>query len=92
MISVEDIRKLAMLARMKLSSEEEVKLVQDMDNILGYVQQIQEASDSLDASEPTLKNVFRNDTQSHESGLYTEKILNEAPLRDGAYVKVKKIL
>ncbi len=92
MISVEDIRKLAMLARMKLSSEEEVKLVQDMENILGYVQQIQQVSNTIETQKERLKNVFREDTAPHESGAYTEALLNEAPGRDGQYVKVKKIL
>ena len=37
-------------------------------------------------------NVMREDVNPHESGLYTEKILEQAPTREGNYIKVKKIL
>lgn len=37
-------------------------------------------------------NVMREDTEPHESGIYTEKLLSAAPQREGQYIKVKKIL
>ena len=37
-------------------------------------------------------NVMREDKDPHEAGLYTEKILEQAPAREGDYIKVKKIL
>jgi Asp-tRNA(Asn)/Glu-tRNA(Gln) amidotransferase C subunit len=37
-------------------------------------------------------NVMREDGRAHESGKYTEDLLNAAPDREGDYVKVKQIL
>ncbi|MDQ3014345.1 MAG: Asp-tRNA(Asn)/Glu-tRNA(Gln) amidotransferase subunit GatC [bacterium] len=93
MISIEEIRKLANLARIKLDTAEEEKLSQDMGSILDYVKQIQEVGASAEQGEKqSTRNVLRDDTLSHESGIHTEAILAEAPQREGDYVKVKKIL
>ncbi len=96
-ITKEDVKKLAALARIKLSPEEEESLVKDMGNILGYVEQIKEVTGTLDTSDKNatkekIKNVMREDANPHESGIHTEALLSEAPQREGPYVKVKKIL
>jgi aspartyl-tRNA(Asn)/glutamyl-tRNA(Gln) amidotransferase subunit C len=93
MISRDDVRKLAVLARIKLSEGEEDKLAKDMRSILGYVEQIQKVSGDADTrGREVLKNVMREDAHPHESGLHTEALLTEAPRREDNYVKVKKIL
>lgn len=93
MISREDIKKLASLARIKLSTEEEDSLAKDMDNILGYVQQIQEVSGSVETSTKEYnRNIFRDDEHPIESGSNTDTLLTEAPERKENYVKVKNIL
>jgi aspartyl-tRNA(Asn)/glutamyl-tRNA(Gln) amidotransferase subunit C len=93
MISKDDVKKLANLARIKLTPEEEEKFAKDMENILGYVTQIQNVSDTVDArGSEKVKNALRDDNQPHESGIHTEAILEEAPKRKGDYVQVKKIL
>ncbi len=93
MISRDDIKKLANLARMKLSSEEEEKFTTEIDSILGYVAQIQKATGiKRSAGSERIKNVLRDDTTPHESGINTEVLLAEAPQREGQYVKVKKIM
>jgi aspartyl-tRNA(Asn)/glutamyl-tRNA(Gln) amidotransferase subunit C len=97
-ISDKEIGKLGDLARIKLSSEEKKGLKTDIESILGYVSEIQEVSENLTKVRPlseqrsNLCNVMREDEEPHESGLYTEKILGNAPQRDGDYIKVKKIL
>jgi hypothetical protein len=35
---------------------------------------------------------MREDTDPHESGIYTDKITAQFPARDGDYLKVKQIL
>jgi aspartyl-tRNA(Asn)/glutamyl-tRNA(Gln) amidotransferase subunit C len=87
---------LAKLSRIKISDQEAESLSHEFEAILGYVGEIKEIS-TTDNQQPTtdnypLRNVMREDGEGHESGLYTEKILNEAPAREGYYVKVKKIL
>jgi aspartyl-tRNA(Asn)/glutamyl-tRNA(Gln) amidotransferase subunit C len=93
MISRDEIKKLANLARIKITPEEEETLSKDMGNILEYVNQIQNVSarDQQTEKQP-VRNVMRDDSTPHESGIHTEAILAEAPERDGDYVKVKKIL
>lgn len=93
MISREDVQKLASLARIKLTAEEEERFAKDMESILGYVTQIQAVSGTVETKgTEKVKNVLREDTDPHESGIHTEVILHEAPQREGDYVKVKKIL
>lgn len=96
MISQKDVQKLAGLARIKLSVEEEEKFAGEIDSILGYVDQIKSASSAdLLAGKKTagrVKNALRDDDHPIESGIYSADILDNAPDREGDYVKVKKIL
>lgn len=91
-----EVLKLANLARIKLTDAEAEKLSGEFDSILGYVGEIKEISQT-DNRQPTtdnfpVRNVMREDSEGHKSGIHTEKLLDEAPSREGAYVKVKKIL
>ncbi|MDO8590351.1 MAG: Asp-tRNA(Asn)/Glu-tRNA(Gln) amidotransferase subunit GatC [bacterium] len=94
MISPEDIKKLANLARIRVSEEELPKLSKDIENVLGYVAQLSEVNcEKLNVnSKPDLINVMREDINPHETGIYTEKILANSPRRQGDYFVVKKIL
>lgn len=92
MISADDVRKLGALARIKLTAEEEQKLARDMQNILGYVEQIKKVSADMERADHPNRNVLRADEKPHEPGIHTEAVLAEAPKREGQYVKVKKIL
>lgn len=92
MISGDDVKKLASLARIKLTKEEEDKLAKDMENILGFVEQIKKVSASVEKNKEANRNAFRDDENPHESGAYNKELLRESPKREGDYVKVKKIL
>ena len=100
MISRDDVKKLAALARIQVGAEEEEKLAQDMGTILAYVEQIQKVSGESASSAETdtdrvhmpVRNVMRDDNHAHESGIHTDAILAEVPQKEGKYVKVKKIL
>ncbi len=95
MISLKEIEKLATLARIQLSDEEKKKLQKDVGAILLYVSQINLFSPT-DKNAATgkylLVNVMREDTTPHTSGIFTETLLSAAPVREGQYIKVKKIL
>lgn len=89
---------LAKLARIEISDSEAESLSKEFDAILGYVGEVKKLADP---SQPSPKlgegkggvyNIMREDNNPHESGIYTEKILNEAPDREGDYIRVKKIL
>ena len=94
MISIEEIEKLADLSRVALVAEEKESLRKEMDSILGFVEQIQKISESFTSEKNVglLRNVMREDSEPHESGIFTDVLLSAAPKREGQYVKVKKIL
>lgn len=93
-ISKEDVEKLAQLARIDLPEAEKESLTKDLDNIIKFVDELKGANVSLDdhTTVGTPHNVLRDDTNAHETGMYTEALLNNAPAREGDYVKVKNIL
>jgi aspartyl-tRNA(Asn)/glutamyl-tRNA(Gln) amidotransferase subunit C len=93
MITLQDIEKLATLSRLSLTDAEKEKYRGEIDSILGYIDILKKVS--TDKPAPVMsrnKNVLRDDSHPHESGMYTERLLKLAPKRDGQYVKVKKIL
>jgi len=100
MISRDEIKKLAGLARIGIGDEEATELAGEIDAILDYVGQVKEVVG--DGSDTPLKvrgaggdmnmNVFREDTDPNESGVYTDAILKEMPATEKGYLKVKKIL
>lgn len=92
MINSEEIKKLANSARIKVTDEEAEKLTKEVHSILDYVGQIQEVTSVTENNVPTHRNVMRADIVTNSSGQYTEKLLSNAPSREGDYLKVKKIL
>ena len=83
---------LAKLARLEVSSEELAKLEKEIPDIVRFVEMIQEANAGKETSTPTLRNVMRADENPHESGMYTEKLLEAAPAREGNRVAVKQVI
>lgn len=92
MITKEEVINLANLARIKVTDEEVEKLTKEVDAILGYVGQIQEVTKEVEKTAPKLRNVMRDDVVTNKDNEYTERLLDNAPNRDGKYLKVKKIL
>lgn len=93
-ISTDDVQYLAQLSNLQLSSDEVPALQADLENILGYIQQLAE----LDTSgvEPTyqvtdLENVWRED-QVDTYGIDRESLLALAPATDTDQIKVPKVL
>ena len=93
-ISREDVEKLAQLARIDLPEAEKESLTKDLDTIIAFVDELKSADVNLDdhVQVGTPHNVLRDDTNPHETGTYTEALLNNAPAREGDFVKVKNIL
>lgn len=94
MITKADIEKLAVLARIKIDEKEKEGLAQDMVSILGYIDQIKEATlegDHAPIAGP-VHNVFREDSASPISTDERDAILDEVPYREGDFVAVKKII
>lgn len=90
----EDITHLADLARIELTEGEVERFSKEFDDILGYVDRVKGLAEggALEPAVGAVFNVLRKDENPHESGLYTEDLLNAAPAKEGKYVRVKKII
>ena len=88
-----EIEALAELARIHLTPEEKITLGKEVESILAYVKQIQsvKASPVADGDFFPLHNVMRDDKNPHQSGAFTENLLNSAPKRKENFIQVKKI-
>jgi len=93
MIDLEQVRKVAHLARLDLNSEEEAQFTTQLNSILGYVEQLNEL-DTADVPPTTraieVSNISRPD-QLEPFG-DRESLLNGAPDREDDFFKVPKIL
>ncbi|MDB5238910.1 MAG: glutamyl-tRNA(Gln) and/or aspartyl-tRNA(Asn) amidotransferase subunit [Candidatus Parcubacteria bacterium] len=94
MITVKDLEHLATLARIELTEDDKESLVKEFDSILGYVDQLKKVDVSLDAAGRVgaVKNVMRSDTPNTVSAEDRERLLDEAPYREGDFIAVKKII
>ena len=86
-----DLDNLSQLARVSVSAEEKGKMLHDMQSILGYVSEINAVSGSVEREVPELRNVFRDDVITHETGFNTKAVLSEAPATEDDFVKVNQV-
>ena len=94
MASADDVRKLAALARLSIPEENLEAFASEFDGVLAYVGKLDELSlpERGAGSPPTVRNVFREDGTPHETGLYTDKIVEQFPDKEGNYLSVKQII
>ncbi|MDO4773825.1 MAG: Asp-tRNA(Asn)/Glu-tRNA(Gln) amidotransferase subunit GatC [Candidatus Saccharibacteria bacterium] len=92
-ISNDDVQRLAVLSGLQLADDEAAGLRQDLENIVGYINQLAE----LDTTgvEPTyqvtgLQNVWRDDVV--QAGVDREALLALAPEQRENQVKVPQVL
>jgi aspartyl-tRNA(Asn)/glutamyl-tRNA(Gln) amidotransferase subunit C len=93
-LSRDDVLKLALLSRLKLTDEEVERFAGDLSSILEYVEKL----DAVDTSghKPTyqvtgLKNITRED-KTRDYGYKTEDLLKNAPSIKDNQFKVKRVL
>lgn len=93
-MNIEEVKKLADLARIEISDQEAEKLGKEMESILAYVQDVKNVVKSGDeiVENAFVRNVLREDSNIHESGVDTEQLLSNAPASENGYIKTKKIL
>jgi len=96
MISKDEVEKLALLSRLKLSHEEKDLFARNLEEIVEYISHIEHVSSKdLSNSKGTVGKIFnilRPDENPHQSGIHTEELVSVAPDREGDWIKVKKIL
>ena len=88
------INKVAQLAHIKLSPEEEQSLTEDLTKILSYVEQINSLP-GLDKVEPTShpldsEDVFRKDKVKNQAS--AKEMLKHSPDSHGKFFKVPKVI
>jgi aspartyl-tRNA(Asn)/glutamyl-tRNA(Gln) amidotransferase subunit C len=93
MIDREQVHKVANLARLELTPEEEEKFTTQLGSILEYIEQLSEL-DVADVPPTTRAIDVSNITREDILKPYTnrEGILNSAPEQEGDFFKVPKIL
>ena len=98
-VSVEDVRRVAGLANLELTADEEVRMLRDLNAILGHVSQLNE----LDTAEmlpmaqvsevignSQLQEVLRSDET--RPSLDRDRVMAGAPETNGAFFKVPKVI
>lgn len=92
MITREEVKKLADLARLKMSDDELDTLTTNFESILGYVSELKNAPVAEVADDHKLINVLREDGEAHEPGLYTPDLVKAFSKARENYLSVKPIL
>lgn len=93
MINREQVHKVANLARLEMTVEEEDQIATQMNSILEYFEQLSEL-DTTDVQPTTRAIDVSNVTRPDILQPYTDRdaILKEAPDQDGDFFKVPKIM
>ena len=93
MIDREQVQKVANLARLELTPEEEAKFTTQLGSILEYVEQLSEL-DVTDVAPTTRAIDVSNITREDNLQPYPEReaILSSAPEQEGDFFRVPKIL
>lgn len=94
MITMKELEHLANLSRIELAEADKQSLLKEFDSILGYVDQLKKVKVDMDAAGRVgaVKNVMRDDVAEPVSLEDRERLLREAPQREGDFVMVKKII
>lgn len=92
-VTVQDVTRLAQLARIRITDAEATALAVDMDRILAYVQDVDRVSEDIPRdTNPALRNVFREDVATNVPGAHTEDIASQFFAREENALRVPKIL
>ncbi|MEY2984452.1 MAG: Aspartyl-tRNA(Asn) amidotransferase subunit / Glutamyl-tRNA(Gln) amidotransferase subunit [Cyanobacteriota bacterium] len=93
MLDQSQVQKIAQLARLEITPEEEVQFAQQLSSILDYFEQLNELP--TEGVPPTtraieLSNILRADTQAHWQDRQT--LLDNAPEPEGDFFRVPQIM
>ncbi|MFZ2494236.1 MAG: Asp-tRNA(Asn)/Glu-tRNA(Gln) amidotransferase subunit GatC [Candidatus Saccharimonadales bacterium] len=93
-ITIDDVKRLAALSALTVSDDEAESLRSQLQDILGYVEQLDEVDTA--GVEPTyqvtgLENVTRPDVVG-QSNIDRDNLLKNAPATHDGHIKVKKVL
>lgn len=88
-----EVQRVALLARLRLTDEEQTQLTTQLDKILGYMDtlnQVDTSAVSPFSQSTEVANALREDKVTNESD--ADALLANAPDRDATFFKVPKII
>ncbi|MEO8664117.1 MAG: Asp-tRNA(Asn)/Glu-tRNA(Gln) amidotransferase subunit GatC [Ignavibacteria bacterium] len=92
-VTINDVDKIAKLAKLSFADDEKIKLQNDLNKILEYIDQLNELN--LDDVEP-LENINETENILREDETFkwltAEEALKNAPAKTGKFFKVPKVL
>ncbi|MCK4781931.1 Asp-tRNA(Asn)/Glu-tRNA(Gln) amidotransferase subunit GatC [Candidatus Parcubacteria bacterium] len=95
MISKQEVKHIAKLAKLKVAKKEEEKLQKELSSVLDYAEKLKE----IDVSqvEPCfhpieIQNVTREDRKSQKSKVKSQKLLDLASNKKNKHIRVKAVL
>lgn len=91
-ITREDVERLATLSRLELTEEEKEALTKDLTSILSYVSELASVDATIEGGREATHNTMREDSNPHESGVFSDNLLSAAPKVENGYLSVKQIL
>ena len=92
-ISSNEVKKVAQLARLELNESEIQKHAEQLENILGYIKQLEKINtDNIPCTTRAIEvvNVLRKDEKKDYEN--SEELLDLAPSRENQFFKVPKII
>jgi aspartyl-tRNA(Asn)/glutamyl-tRNA(Gln) amidotransferase subunit C len=90
-ISLDEVNRIAKLARLTFTDDEKQKLQHELSSILDYADQIKKMQDKVEVAivdDPEALNIMREDVA--EEFKDQEEILKQAPSRQDNFVKVNR--
>lgn len=96
-VAAEDVKRVAELAYLELTAEEEARMQRDLNAILGYIAQLNELDTSSIEPMAQVAEVLGNArgslrADSIRPSLPRENVMAAAPETDGAFFKVPKVI
>jgi len=96
MIEEKEIKKLAELARIELTDAEADSFKSEFEQILEYVSRLEAnkatTGNANDVIVSEHHNIFREDLDPHEGGVYTKALIDAAPKSDGNSITIGKVI
>jgi aspartyl-tRNA(Asn)/glutamyl-tRNA(Gln) amidotransferase subunit C len=92
-VSPEQVRHIAKLARIAMSDEELERLVPELNNILGWVEQLEEVNtDGVDPLTVVVPNMLRLREDKVTDGDCRDDVLANAPVAEHGFFAVPKVI
>jgi len=89
----EDVKRLATLARLDVAENDLARFAAEFDSILAYVGKLDELTlPQSGRNLSVVRNVLRADEAPYASGTWTERIVEQFPVKEGNSLSVKKII